>query len=35
MREAFYRNGKYHDVIHMAILRKDWQGGTQNQRLRT
>ncbi len=24
MREAYYRNGKYHDVIHMAILRREW-----------
>ena len=23
-RQAFYRNGRYHDVIHMAVLREDW-----------
>ncbi len=24
LREAYFRNGKYHDVIHMAILRREW-----------
>lgn len=24
MREAFFRGGKYHDVIHMAVLRREW-----------
>jgi RimJ/RimL family protein N-acetyltransferase len=24
MREAYYRNGKYQDVIHMAVLRREW-----------
>ncbi len=24
MRDAYFRNGEYHDAIHMAILRKEW-----------
>ncbi|NOX58112.1 MAG: GNAT family N-acetyltransferase [Planctomycetes bacterium] len=28
MREAYYRNGKYHDVLHMAVLKREWQEQT-------